>query len=194
MLRSSALLSLVALLLAGCDRSGEDAVQETPATPGASAPAPPRVPTGELVRDFAGTPLPKVTFSDPQGRILDLADIDSPVLINLWATWCAPCREEMPALDGLAGTLEDEVRVLTISQDMRGAEVVVPYFEREALAQLEPWLDPENRLTRKFSDGGKLPVTVLFDAEGREVWRVNGAYDWDSEEAIAQVREALAAA
>ncbi|MEM1053625.1 MAG: TlpA family protein disulfide reductase, partial [Pseudomonadota bacterium] len=84
-----------------------------------------------------------------------------------------------------------EVKVLTISQDNRGADVVVPFFAQRDFQYLEQWLDPQNDLAVAFSDGGLLPVTVLFDAEGKELLRVAGGYEWDSEEAIAQVREAL---
>ena len=144
-----------------------------------------------MVRAFAGTRLPDLQFSDPQGNTLDLGELDGPVLVNLWATWCVPCVVEMPALDQLAAEMEGEVRVLTISQDNRGADVVVPFFEARDFRHLEQWLDPQNDLAVEFSDGGLLPVTVLFDAEGKELLRVAGGYEWDSEEAIAQVREAL---
>ena len=144
-----------------------------------------------MVRAFAGTRLPDLQFSDPQGNTLDLGELDGPVLVNLWATWCVPCVVEMPALDQLAAEMEGQVRVLTISQDNRGADVVVPFFEARDFRLLEQWLDPQNDLAVEFSDGGLLPVTVLFDAEGKELLRVAGGYEWDSEEAIAQVREAL---
>ena len=124
--------------------------------------------------------------------MLDLAALDQPVLVNLWATWCVPCVVEMPALDRLAAEMDGEVKVLTISQDNRGAEVVVPFFAQRDFQYLEQWLDPQNDLAVEFSDGGLLPVTVLFDADGKELLRVAGGYEWDSEEAIAQVREALA--
>lgn len=187
MLRSLVVLGLAALALAGCDRGADDAAQGSAAS---EAPPPPQLP-GQVVRAFAGTPLPALSFSDPEGNTLDLAAQDGPVLVNLWATWCAPCVVEMPALDTLAGELEGEVRVLTISQDAR-PELVPAFFETRDFAHLEQWLDPENDLAAAFSDGGLLPVTILFDAEGREVLRVAGGYEWDSEEAIALVREAAA--
>lgn len=124
--------------------------------------------------------------------MLDLAAQDGPVLINLWATWCAPCVVEMPQLDALAGELEGEVRVITISQDVRGAEVVTPFFAQKGFAQLEPWLDPEAQLSAQFTPEGLLPLTVLFDAQGKEVLRVAGGYDWGSPEAVATIRGALA--
>ena len=175
--------AVLLLLLAGCDRPAEAPAQ--PAETGAAA--------GEVVRQFAGTPLPAMTFADPAGNSLDLGAQDGPVLINLWATWCAPCVVEMPQLDALAAELEGEVRVITVSQDLRGAEAVTPFFAEKGFARLEPWLDPETSLSAQFTPEGVLPLTILFDAQGREVLRVAGGYEWDSPEAIALIRDSLAA-
>lgn len=139
----------------------------------------------------AGTLLPEVTVRNAQGAELDIGIIEGPVLLNLWATWCAPCVVEMPQLDALAGQLEGEVRVITVSQDLRGGEVVAPFFAERGFQRLEPWLDPETALAAQFSESGQLPLTILFDASGREVWRVAGAYEWDSPEAEAAIRSAL---
>ena len=132
-------------------------------------------------------------FTDAGGKVLDLAAQDGPVLINLWATWCAPCVVEMPQLDALAAELESEVRVITMSQDVRGAEVVTPFFARAGFARLEPWLDPEAELSAQFSPEGQLPLTVLFDAQGKEVLRVAGGYEWGTPAAAALIRASLAA-
>ena len=192
MFRSIAFVLPAALALAACDSGASDSAQESAASAGASeAPTPPQLP-GQVVRAFAGTELPALTFSDPQGSTIDLAAIDQPVLVNLWATWCAPCVVEMPALDNLAGELDGQLKVLTVSQDTRGAEVVEPFFAARDFQYLEQWLDPQNELAMAFTDGGLLPVTILFDAEGKEILRVAGGYEWDSEEAIARVSEALA--
>lgn len=190
MLRSIAFVSLAALSLAACDSGAGDAAQESAANaPSSEALPPPQLP-GQVVRAFAGTELPAQTFADPEGRTLDLATIDQPVLVNLWATWCAPCVAEMPALDTLAGEMEGKLKVLTISQDAR-PELVPPFFAERGFKHLEQWLDTENELATAFTDGGVLPVTILFDAQGREILRVAGGYEWDSEEAIALVSEAL---
>ena len=187
-----ALGCIAALALAGCDSGADAPSQESAASSGENAapPPPPQLP-GQIVRAFAGTQLPALEFSDPEGNTLNTGELDTPVLVNLWATWCVPCVVEMPALDQLAAEMEGEVKVLTISQDNRGAEVVVPFFAQRDFRYLEQWLDPQNDLAVAFSDGGLLPVTVLFDAQGKELLRVAGGYEWDSEEAIAQVREAL---
>ncbi|GAA0762668.1 thiol-disulfide isomerase/thioredoxin [Erythromicrobium ramosum] len=146
-----------------------------------------------MTRQFAGTPIPAIAVVDPAGKSLDLGAQDGPVLLNLWATWCAPCVKEMPQLDALAAELDGEVRVITVSQDLRGAEVVTPFFARTGLTRLEPWLDPETALSAQFTPEGALPLTILFDASGKEVLRVAGGYEWDSPEAAALIRESLAA-
>ncbi len=136
--------------------------------------------------------MPELRFEDAAGNTLALADLKGkPVLLNLWATWCAPCVVEMPLLDELATELGDEVKVLTISQDIRGAEVVTPFFAERNFENLEPWLDPEADLAVQFTQGGLMPTTILFDAEGKELFRVAGDYEWNSEDAIAEIREAI---
>lgn len=189
MSRSLLIACLSVGLLAGCDRAADGGAQPADAASEGQAGAL----TGKVDARFAGTPLPDVVVRDGAGRSLDLGMIEGPVLINLWATWCAPCVTEMPQLDELAGALDGEVRVITISQDLRGAEAVEPFFAAKRFARLEPWLDPETALSAQFSPEGQLPLTILFDASGKEVWRVAGGYEWASQAAMAEVRSALAA-
>lgn len=181
--------ALAAASLAACDNGAEDATQENVAAPPTSETI---ELTGTLERSLAGESIPAITVVNPEGEELLLSEVGEPVLLNLWATWCAPCVVEMPLLDELAADLQGQVRVLTVSEDMRGAEVVEPFFAQRDLANLPQWLDPENELAFAFGGGPVLPLTVLYDAEGKELWRVIGAYDWGTEEARAQVLEALA--
>ena len=191
MVRLSPVVLISALLLAACDSAPTSEAQPEASTPAAGAPAPPPLP-GRIVRFKAGDTIPAISVVDPDGNTLELAKVGEPVLLNLWATWCAPCKVEMPLLDNLAGELEGEVRVLTVSQDIQGAEKVVPFFEAEGFDNLEPWMDTKTELGVQLADGGLLPTTILYDSNGVEVFRVAGDYEWDSEEAIAQIREALA--
>ena len=181
--------ALAAASLAACDNGAEEATQENVVAPPTSETI---ELTGTLDRSFAGETIPEVTVVNPAGEELVLSEVGEPVLLNLWATWCAPCVVEMPLLDELAADLDGQVRVLTVSEDMRGAEVVEPFFAERDLPNLPQWLDPENELAFTFGGGPVLPLTVLYDAEGNEVWRVIGAYDWGTEEARAQVLDALA--
>jgi hypothetical protein len=101
----------------------------------------------------------------------------------------------MPLLDTLAGENEGKLRVVTVSQDLKGAEEVEPFFVEKKFAHLEPWLDPDTELSFAFADsGGVLPTTVLYGANGKELWRVVGGYDWSSPEAAALVAEATGGA
>ena len=180
---------VMALALAGCSKE-EAAPSQERAGGTASAGAF----TGTIDRARAGGLLPSVILTDPSGKTLDTAALSGkPVLLNLWATWCAPCVEEMPTLDGLAAAYDGKLRVITASQDLQGAEKVVPFFDKNKFARLEPWLDRENALSSAVGGEGVLPTTVLYDASGQEVARVVGGFDWESAEAKALVDEAIGA-
>lgn len=183
-LKSLVLCSLAGALLAGCDRqSGEEAQpQPSQAAPAAAA--------DKLDRSHKGEPLPAVTLVDNTGETLDLASFKgTPLLINLWATWCAPCIAEMPTLDALIGREEElGLTVLPISQDMGQQDKVVEILRRRKLDRIQPWLDEKGDLGFKY--GGNLPVTVLFDRQGREVWRYTGGHDWTSPAALKLIAEA----
>lgn len=180
---------LAAGALAACDTGVNHEAQGVQG----SASAEPHVFAGTLDRTLAGEAMPAVELIDPAGTTLALSETaGTPVLLNLWATWCAPCIHEMPLLDELAGTMQGELRVLTVSMDLRGAEVVQPFFEERDFQHLPRWMDPANALAGEFGGGAVLPLTILYDAQGREVFRVIGDYDWASEGARAAIREGLA--
>ena len=173
----------LALLVAGCDRESADGAQPEAAEAGGEL-------TGTIDRSFAGQALPSVALADPTGATLANADLaGTPVLLNLWATWCVPCVTEMPMLDALAAELGDSVRVVTVSQDMNGAEAVAPFFAQRKLDNLPQWLDQDMQLPPALKAPG-LPLTVLYDAEGKELWRVAGGFDWGSAEAREMIAEA----
>ncbi|MEO6153675.1 MAG: TlpA disulfide reductase family protein [Croceibacterium sp.] len=179
-----------ALLVSGCDRQSAPPAQPQP-TPTA-APAAAEQLTGKLDRSFAGTAMPAVTLKDPAGKTLESASLKGkPALVNLWATWCAPCVVEMPLLDTLAGELAGKLAVVTVSEDFSGGEVVTPFFARKGYRNLPQWLDPGNALAMAYGGGTALPLTVLYDRDGKEVWRVMGGYDWASGEARRDISEAL---
>jgi thiol-disulfide isomerase/thioredoxin len=186
-----ALLSLtcvIALSVAACDRQSADQAQQKE---NSAATKDDEALTGIVDRSQAGTPLPDVTVSDPTGTKLDLAKADGkPILLNLWATWCAPCVAEMPLLDKLAGERSESLRVITVSEDMKGAELVVPFFKQKKFANLPQWMDPENDLAFGMGGGATLPLTVLYGADGKEIWRVIGGFDWSSDKAKAMLAEA----
>jgi len=183
-----------ALLAAGCDRRPSapeqaNGVAPSTASPGEVAPdevtaAPPAQKAG-FDRSHRGEAAPGAAFTDLDGKSATLADFrGKPVLVNLWATWCAPCVKELPTLDRAA----EKVRVVAISQDMDGAAKVRPFLAQRKLARVEPYLDPKLALGTAFA--ANLPVTILYDAGGREVWRRAGDFDWSSPEAAKAIAEA----
>ena len=182
---------MLGLVLAGCNK------QEPEAPQGGAAPsewAGPRAaegqPMGRLDRSHAGTAAPAAAFENPAGEAVTLKDYrGKPVLVNLWATWCAPCIEEMPTLDALAAR-DGDLQVLAISQDLDGREKVQAFFEHGQFATLEPYLDPDMALMMELKVD-TLPTTILYDAEGKEVWRMTGRADWAGDRAAGLVREAL---
>ncbi|WP_347303214.1 TlpA disulfide reductase family protein [Croceibacterium sp. TMG7-5b_MA50] len=181
---AGALLVFGTLALSGCDRP------DTPEAQPAAAPAA----AGTIDRSFAGRIMPAADLTFPDGATLSLATTrGQPVLLNLWATWCVPCVTEMPLLNQLAADYDGRLRVLTVSEDLQGAEKVVPFFKERDLANLPQLMDEKNDLAVAFGGGAALPLTVLYDAEGREVWRVMGGFDWDSARARSAIDAALSA-
>lgn len=168
-LRIATLLPLgLVLALAGCDaaKTAAPAGETTAAAPKPAA-------LGTLDRSQAGTPAPTVAFERRGGAKATLADFKGKrVLVNLWATWCAPCIAEMPALDALA-TRSSQLTVLPISQDMEGWRVVEDFFKPGKFKTLTPVLDQPGSFAEAIKARG-LPMSVLYDEQGREVWRVAG--------------------
>jgi thiol-disulfide isomerase/thioredoxin len=155
----------------------------------AAAPAAaPRPPINTIDRSHAGEAAPKVMFEkSPTGEKASLADYRGRrVLVNLWATWCAPCLAEMPELDALAAAKKGKVVVLPLSQDMEGWQAVKKFFKPGRFQTLVPVLDQPGSFAERIGARG-LPMSVLYDEKGREVWRVAGTLKWGSPE----VRAAL---
>jgi thiol-disulfide isomerase/thioredoxin len=183
-----ALTCLLAAALAGCDTGEAGGAQGGDAV---SSETGAHEFTGIVERSFAGSAIPAVNLTNPTGETLALGETGgTPVLLNLWATWCAPCVAEMPLLNQLAADPDIGVQVLTVSEDITGAEAIVPFFAANDLSDLPQWMDQNNDLAFAFGGGSALPLTVLYDAQGKEVWRVMGAFDWSSDEARALIAEA----
>ena len=128
-------------------------------------------------------------FQDPAGEPASIPQFaGQAVLLNLWATWCAPCVIEMPALDALAAR-EKNVIVLAVSQDLNGQEAVKAFFADRDFRKLQPNIDPELTLMRRLGIT-TLPTTILYDASGREIWRMKGMADWQGDSAGRLIAEA----
>jgi thiol-disulfide isomerase/thioredoxin len=180
----------LAVALAGCNRqSGEKAQPQPSASASAEGATRPGERTGALDRSHKGSAMPDFTLTDQSGRRAALASFKGkPLLVNLWATWCAPCIAELPTLDRLAADKTGALKVLTVAQDMSDTSRVAPFLAEKA-PHLEPWLDPKNELAFHY-DVGTLPTTIYYDAKGREVWRYVGGHDWTSTATARMLAEA----
>ena len=177
------ILLLLALLgMAACDRQK------------------PEIPQGEAVsiprqgvdRSRKGRPAPDTLFRNPDGGDIRLADFAGvPVLVNLWASWCAPCIKELPTLQKLeeAQALDGQLGVIAVSQDMAPKSSVDAFLADKGLGRFAAFHDPKMALSGALN-AQVLPTTLLYDSQGREVWRYVGDLDWTGAEASKLLAEA----
>jgi len=180
-----------ALALAACSKQQpQRQSQQTGANESAAAAA------GEsgikgVHRDNKGKPAPSAEFTDADGKPVRLADFKGkPVLLNLWATWCAPCVKELPTLDRLAQS--GSIQVLAVSQDSGPHASVVAFLKSHQLGTLKPYQDEKSALSGALGPDAVLPTSMLIDANGNEVWRYVGDLDWTSPEAAKLLAEGAA--
>ena len=147
----------------------------------------------KLVPAEEPAPVSDVEFTDSEGGTHTLADYKGKVvLLNFWATWCAPCREEMPYLDALQSEMGGEdFEVVAVATGRNAPDRIDKFYAETGLQNLPVLLDPRQQLARDMGVVG-LPVTVLIDREGREVARLLGEADWSSEPAKTVIRQLVA--
>ena len=135
------------------------------------------------------SPLPELHFVDGDGRAMSLADFHGRVvLLNLWATWCVPCRKEMPTLDRLQAQLGGSgFEVIALSVDRSGLAAVKPFYAQLDLRSLGIYLDQGGKATQALKTVG-VPTTLLIDRDGREIGLKLGPAAWDAPEMIAVIR------
>ncbi|MFN3820577.1 TlpA family protein disulfide reductase [Blastomonas sp.] len=185
-------VALAALATGACDKQSPAGEQPAGTEKTSQVEAPSMPLSGTLDISQRGKAAPDVSFNDPDGKPTTLAAFKGkPVLVNLWATWCGPCVVEMPTLDALAAREKDRLVVLTVSQDMQNLDKIKPFFAERGYKTIEPFVDPENNLGFSYMTG-VMPTTVLYDAEGKEVWRMIGGMDWNGSRASALMEETLA--
>ena len=145
-----------------------------------------------FVYKTAPAPLADVGFVDGSGAPKTLKDFrGKTVLLNLWATWCAPCREEMPSLDRLQQELGSDVfQVVALAVDRTGLDSARKFLEGINVKSLALYADPTTRSGSALKAVG-MPTTILIDAEGREIGRLPGPAEWDSADAKRLVQEAI---
>ena len=146
-------------------------------------------PPKNFVMHDAPKPVAAINFDDAQGQSQNLADFKGKVvLLNIWATWCGPCRKEMPALDRLQAALAGlDFEVVALSIDRGGMDAVRTFFAEIGIRTLAMYLDSSGQALRTLSALG-LPTTLLIDREGREIGRLIGPAEWDSPEMVEFVR------
>jgi thiol-disulfide isomerase/thioredoxin len=175
-------LILIGVLVAGVAVGGLFALRQEPVPAGPPTPETAVRPEGPLTLEFA----------DATGRMRSLAEFrGKAVILNLWATWCGPCREEMPTLDRLQATLGGpEFEVVAVSLDRSGPERVAEFLAEIGTKHIPVFLADLVAVRRAIGVFG-LPTTLFLDREGREVHRIVGPEEWDSPEMIAMIRERL---
>jgi thiol-disulfide isomerase/thioredoxin len=138
------------------------------------------------------TELPDIAFVDGAGVPRTLTDFrGKTVLLNLWATWCVPCREEMPALDRLQKELgSDTFEVVALAVDRGGLEAARKFLDSIKVSRLALYVDNTTRAGSALKVIG-MPTTILIDKDGREVGRLPGPAAWDSAEAKRLVEASL---
>jgi thiol-disulfide isomerase/thioredoxin len=146
----------------------------------------------KLVPTDPPVPFPVGSFTDANGKQVTMADFAGKgVVLNLWATWCAPCVAEMPSLDALADRLGAEnIAIIPLSSDRGGAKVVQSFYTAHQVRHLGIWLDPHAVATQGWGARG-LPTTILIDREGRERGRLEGGADWASDGAFDRIKKLL---
>ncbi len=151
----------------------------------ASAPA-----LGAFVKPAEPQAVPDLSFTSADGKPHRLSEWRGKVvLLNLWATWCAPCKVEMPSLDRLQAKLGgDAFAVLALSVDRTGIGKPAEFFSGNNISHLAVYNDSESAATAALRASG-LPVSVVLDGQGREAGRLTGPADWDSPATIAKLEE-----
>jgi thiol-disulfide isomerase/thioredoxin len=137
-------------------------------------------------------PAPTLAFEDAAGDPLTLEDFRGKVVVlNLWATWCGPCRKEMPSLDRLQAEYGREgLEVLPLSLDRGELDQIQAFYDEVGISNLKIYRAPTGGASRTLSACG-LPTTIVLDRDGREVGRVLGPAEWDGDEALATLKALL---
>jgi thiol-disulfide isomerase/thioredoxin len=187
-------LIIIALVVVASRSGPKDAVT-APAAVTAAAPAveAPEMKSAAL-EWYDPKDAPKTVFKDAADADKTLADFAGKALVvNFWATWCAPCVKEMPTLDALQAQLGgDTFQVLTISQDREGATVAKPFMEKNGWKNLALYTEAAGRFQRDAGIRG-LPTTIIIDKTGKEVGRVEGEVKWTSPEVVDKLKSLAAA-
>jgi thiol-disulfide isomerase/thioredoxin len=176
------LICTAILALAACHKPAQQAANQ--GAPGAEAGA-----HKGVDRSHQGQPFPNVKFIDEEDHETGYAPLlGHPTLVNLWATWCAPCVKELPTLEALSKK-NPGLTVATINQDSAPRASVEAFLQQHQL-NLPIYRDPKMAVSGALGPDTVLPTSILYDAHGKEVWRYVGDFDWTSPEAAKLIAEA----
>ncbi len=179
---------LLIVILAGALFLGLDSDRDPKAVPS--------VMIGKPVPEFslheAPRPVPEIAFQDGKGKPNSIADFRGKVvLLNIWATWCGPCKREMPTLDRLQAQLGGTgFEVVALSIDRKGLDIVRKFYAEVNVRHLATYIDSSGKASRQLGVVG-LPTTLLIGREGRELGRLIGPAEWDSPEMVDFIRSRL---
>ena len=177
------LIGCALVALASCHKSSVPAADRTPA-------AAPEAQAKGADHSHKGASAPAVTFNDPSGKATSLkAFANRPTLVNLWASWCAPCVKELPTLDRLARSKGGTLNVVAINQDDAPHASVEAFLRKHGVTSLASYQDPKMSLSGALG-AEVLPTSVLYDSNGKEIWRYVGDQDWTSANAAKLLAEA----
>lgn len=186
-------ISIAILAIAGCSKpQPQQPANETQASAEAG-------PTRGVDRSHKGQLVPNIEILDAMsidtGSTTNLRQLQDgqPMLVNLWASWCAPCVKELPTLQKLAEQKGSAMIVVPISQDS-GPQRSVETFLYKLNLDFVAYQDPKMNLSGALGPDAVLPTTILYDAKGKEVWRYVGDLDWTGPEAARLLSEAGAPA
>ncbi|MEA3081073.1 MAG: hypothetical protein QOD54_741 [Sphingomonadales bacterium] len=175
------------LALAACNKPAQQQTFQ------GNLPNPANEPQKGVDRSHKGAAAPVAAFTTPDGTPISLAKFRGvPVLVNLWATWCAPCVKELPTLDKLAAShrVDGQLGVVAVSQDEGPQASVEAFLKKLNVTDLGAYHDPKSALSAALGPDTVLPTTILFDGNGREVWRYVGDLDWTGPDAAKLLAEA----
>ncbi len=142
---------------------------------------------GQLIPTEPPAPVPALSFANEADELLSLSSYSGrPVLLNLWATWCAPCIEELPTLVNLQMQIPD-LQVLPVAFDLGGAPAVRRFYDEHEIKGLPVLIEKQRSLRKAYKPKG-LPFTLVIDANGNEVGRVVGKLAWDTPETVGALK------
>ena len=135
--------------------------------------------------------LPSPVVLDMDENVIEIGPNNDILVINFWATWCAPCKKEMPSLNNLAENMKyDDVRIITVASGRNSKEAIESFFSDNDLVNLNKFRDPRGKIAMSYGVTA-LPTTVVIDPSGKEIGRIIGDIDWNTENIRAFFRKLL---